>query len=138
MVGQTNCDVCVIGAGAAGLSVAAGTARFGLRTVLIERARMGGECLNTGCVPSKALLSAAKAAHQRETFRPPGSLELTSGPIDFAGVKDGVQAVIDAIAPHDSDERFEAMGVPSSRIRRSLWTRAPLRPDSGASLQDGS
>ena len=111
MAGHSTCDVCVIGAGAAGLSVAAGTARLGLRTVLIERARMGGECLNTGCVPSKALLSAAKAAHQRETLRSPGRSELTSSAIDFAGVKDGVQAVIDAIAPHDSAERFEALGV---------------------------
>ena len=54
-------DVCVIGAGSAGLSVAAGTSRLGLKTVLIERGKMGGECLNSGCVPSKALLAAGKA-----------------------------------------------------------------------------
>ena len=56
-------DICVIGGGAAGLSVAAATAVFGVSTVLIERRRMGGECLNTGCIPSKALLAAAKRAH---------------------------------------------------------------------------
>lgn len=57
-------DLCVIGAGSAGLTVASGAARMGARTVLIEAGHMGGECLNTGCVPSKALLAAAKAAHR--------------------------------------------------------------------------
>lgn len=56
-------DICVIGAGSAGLSVAAGAAAFGVPVVLIERGQMGGECLNTGCVPSKALIAAAKHAH---------------------------------------------------------------------------
>src|SRR5215510_4729724 len=55
-------DLCVIGAGSAGLSVAAGAAQMGARTVLIERGLMGGDCLNFGCVPSKSLLAAAKAA----------------------------------------------------------------------------
>ena len=55
-------DICVIGAGSGGLSVAAAAAAFGVPTVLIERARMGGDCLNTGCVPSKALLAAARHA----------------------------------------------------------------------------
>lgn len=65
-------DVCVIGAGAAGLSVAAGTSQLGLKTVLIERGAMGGECLNSGCVPSKALLAAGKAAHHRDVIDIPG------------------------------------------------------------------
>ena len=55
-------DLCIIGAGAAGLSVAAAAAAFGVRTVLIEKGEMGGECLHTGCVPSKALIAAARAA----------------------------------------------------------------------------
>jgi len=55
-------DICVIGAGSAGLSVAAAAAAFGVSCVLIERDTMGGECLNTGCVPSKALLAAARRA----------------------------------------------------------------------------
>ena len=60
-------DICVIGGGSGGLSVAAAAAAFGVPVVLIERDKMGGDCLNTGCVPSKALLAAAKRA---ETMRP--------------------------------------------------------------------
>src|SRR5579859_5775633 len=103
-------DVCVIGAGAAGLSVAAGTSQLGLKTVLIERGAMGGECLNTGCVPSKALLAAGKAAYHRDVRDIPG---VSGGPaqMDFAAVKDGLRAVIAAIAPLDSVERFEQLGV---------------------------
>ena len=60
-------DICVIGAGSGGLSVAAGAAAFGASVVLIERGAMGGDCLNVGCVPSKALLAAAhRAADMRE------------------------------------------------------------------------
>jgi pyruvate/2-oxoglutarate dehydrogenase complex dihydrolipoamide dehydrogenase (E3) component len=97
-------DVCVIGAGSAGLSVAAGTSQLGLKTVLIERGKMGGECLNAGCVPSKALLAAAKAAHR---------LQVTGSTpnLNFADVQDGVDDVISKIAPHDSVARFEGFGV---------------------------
>ena len=65
--GTLTPDICVIGAGAGGLSVAAAAAAFGVPVVLIEKGRMGGECLNTGCVPSKALIAAAKRAarHRR-------------------------------------------------------------------------
>ena len=58
-----SADICVIGAGSGGLSVAAGAAQLGARTVLFERGEMGGDCLNTGCVPSKALIASARAAH---------------------------------------------------------------------------
>lgn len=88
-------EVCVVGAGSAGLSVAAGTSQLGLRTVLIEQDKMGGECLNTGCVPSKALLAAGKV----------------TPPPDFAAAKDGVSEIIAAIAPKDSVDRFERLGV---------------------------
>ena len=74
-------DLCVIGAGAAGLSVTAGAAQLGIGVVLIEQDRMGGECLNTGCVPSKALLAAAKAA---EMIRNAKSFGIDAEPlIDF-------------------------------------------------------
>jgi pyruvate/2-oxoglutarate dehydrogenase complex dihydrolipoamide dehydrogenase (E3) component len=103
-------DLCVIGAGTAGLTTAAVAAQLGARTVLIERGRMGGECLNTGCVPSKALLAAAKAAHAIRASRRFG---ITAGEpaIDFAAVHRHVHGVIAAIAPHDSAERFEGLGV---------------------------
>ncbi len=100
----------VIGAGAAGLTAAGGCAMYGLKVALIERGRMGGECLNTGCVPSKALLAAAHRAHAVRTAARLGVM--TGEPrVDFAAVHAHVQAAIVRIAPHDSRERFEAMGV---------------------------
>ena len=102
-------DLCVIGAGAAGLSVTAGAAQLGIGVVLIEQDRMGGECLNTGCVPSKALLAAAKAA---QMIRDAKSFGIDAEPlIDFQRVHAHLRSVIDAIAPHDSVERFEQLGV---------------------------
>ena len=104
-------DLIVIGAGAAGLTAAGGAARLGLRVALIERDRMGGECLNSGCVPSKALLAAARRAH---LLRAGGAMGVTAAggvAVDYAGVRAHVQGAIDAIAPHDSPERFRAWGV---------------------------
>lgn len=103
-------DVIVIGAGAAGLTAAGGLARLGLKVALIERDAMGGECLNTGCVPSKALLAAANRA---QAVRQAGQLGIRSGEpqVDFAAVRAHVQAAIAMIAPHDSEERFAAWGV---------------------------
>ncbi|MGH7247022.1 MAG: dihydrolipoyl dehydrogenase family protein [Pseudomonadota bacterium] len=99
----------MIGAGSAGLSVAAGAAQLGVHVVLIERDRMGGECLNTGCVPSKSLLAAAKAA---QAVREAKYFGIDAEPkIDFSRVHARVRAVIDAIAPHDSAERLEGLGV---------------------------
>jgi pyruvate/2-oxoglutarate dehydrogenase complex dihydrolipoamide dehydrogenase (E3) component len=103
-------DMCVIGAGAAGLTAAAIAAQLGARTVLIERDKMGGECLNTGCVPSKALLAAAKAAHTVRNARRFG-VNGAAPTVDFASVHRHVHGVIDAIALHDSVERFEGFGV---------------------------
>ncbi|MEO6782543.1 MAG: FAD-dependent oxidoreductase [Bradyrhizobium sp.] len=102
-------DLCVIGAGSAGLSIAAGAAQLGVSVVLIERDRMGGECLNTGCVPSKALLAAAKSA---QAIRKANAFGIDATPaIDFKRVHAHIRTVIDAIAPHDSVERFEKLGV---------------------------
>ncbi|MBP9184440.1 MAG: FAD-dependent oxidoreductase [Fuscovulum sp.] len=101
-------DICVIGAGSGGLSVAAGAVQMGAQVVLIEAAEMGGDCLNTGCVPSKALIAAATAAQaQRKGF---AGVPGREPQVDFAAVKDHVRAVIDAIAPVDSQERFEGLG----------------------------
>lgn len=103
-------DLCIIGGGSGGLSVAAGAAQLGLSVVLIERNKMGGDCLNTGCVPSKALLAAAKRAQAHRLTNIPG-IDAHEPTIDFSRVKDHVQAAIDQIAPHDSVERFEGLGV---------------------------
>ncbi|WP_029009132.1 dihydrolipoyl dehydrogenase family protein [Azospirillum halopraeferens] len=105
-----RCDLCVIGAGAGGLSVAAAAARLGADTVLVERGAMGGDCLNTGCVPSKALLAAAAAARAVRTAGRFG-IGAPEPAIDAAAVYAYVQAAIAAIAPHDSRERFEGLGV---------------------------
>ena len=102
-------DICVIGAGSAGLSVAAGAAQLGAETVLIEAHKMGGDCLNYGCIPSKALLAAAHAAvpGQAERF----GIRIGEPVVDFRAVHDHVHGVIAAIAPHDSIERFRGLGV---------------------------
>lgn len=105
-----SCDLCVIGAGSGGLSVAAAAAQFGARVTLIERGEMGGDCLNYGCVPSKALLAAAKQAHLMRQAAPFG-IGPTEPTIDFKAVHDHVHQVIASIAPHDSQERFEGLGV---------------------------
>src|SRR6185369_6106924 len=107
---------CVIGAGTAGLVTAAGASQLGAPTVLIEAERMGGDCLNSGCVPSKALLAAAHAA---TAHRRAAAFGLTQAPpvVDFAKVQAHVQGVIEAIAPNDSEERFAGLGVQVIRAR---------------------
>jgi pyruvate/2-oxoglutarate dehydrogenase complex dihydrolipoamide dehydrogenase (E3) component len=103
-------DLCVIGAGSGGLAVAAGAVQMGASVVLLERGEMGGDCLNYGCVPSKSLLAAAKLA---DMGRHGGALGVFYEPprIDFAAMADSVERVIAAIAPNDSQERFERLGV---------------------------
>ncbi|TCO78844.1 pyruvate/2-oxoglutarate dehydrogenase complex dihydrolipoamide dehydrogenase (E3) component [Plasticicumulans lactativorans] len=109
MTHTVDADLCVIGAGSGGLSVAAGAAQLGARTVLIERALMGGDCLNHGCVPSKSLLAAAAAA-QAVRDAPRFGVDAGAPHVDFARVRAHVDGVIAAIAPHDSEERFTALG----------------------------
>lgn len=103
-------DICVIGAGSGGLSVAAGAAQMGASVVLVEKHKMGGDCLNTGCVPSKALIAAAHVAHTPRHGAPFG-VNGAMPSVNFAKVHDHVHGVIGAIAPHDSVERFEGLGV---------------------------
>lgn len=111
-------DICVIGAGSGGLSVAAGSVQMGARVVLVEGAEMGGDCLNTGCVPSKALIASAHvaAAMRGASAFGIGAVEPV---VDFGAVKDRVADVIARIAPHDSVERFEGLGC---RVLRG-WAR---------------
>ena len=103
-------DLCVIGAGSGGLSVAAAAAQFGVPVVLIEKGRMGGDCLNYGCVPSKALLAAGKRADAVRTASTFG-IDVIEAQIDHRGVHDHVHGVIAAIAPNDSIERMTGLGV---------------------------
>jgi pyruvate/2-oxoglutarate dehydrogenase complex dihydrolipoamide dehydrogenase (E3) component len=103
-------DICIIGAGPGGLSVAAAAAAFGRKVVLIERHKMGGDCLNYGCIPSKALLAAGKRAHAMRTSAPFGVAGIDPE-IDPRKVHDHVHGVIAAIAPNDSVERFTGLGV---------------------------
>lgn len=109
-------DICVIGAGSAGLSFAAGAAQLGRKVVLVEKGEMGGDCLNYGCVPSKALIAAASHA---AAIRDAKNFGVSAGEpvVDFAAVMAHVHSVIAAIAPHDSVERFEGFGVSVIRAR---------------------
>ncbi|MGB1175937.1 MAG: dihydrolipoyl dehydrogenase family protein [Candidatus Puniceispirillaceae bacterium] len=125
---QINADICIIGAGSGGLSVAAGAAQMGARVVLFEAEKMGGDCLNSGCVPSKALLAAAKAAHQAAGNPAMG---VTGAPptIDFAAVKAHVADIIASIAPHDSVERFAGLGVTVIEERARFVAKRRVRSD---------
>ncbi|MFN4309191.1 MAG: dihydrolipoyl dehydrogenase family protein [Ferrovibrio sp.] len=110
MAERIDCDIAVIGAGSGGLSVAAGAALMGARTVLIERGRMGGDCLNYGCIPSKALIAAARHAVSWRHASGMG-IRYNEPEIDFAAVMRHVKNTIAAVAPHDSAERFAALGA---------------------------
>lgn len=93
MAERIKTDVCIIGAGSGGLSVAAGAVQMGASVVLLEGHKMGGDCLNYGCVPSKALLHAGKTA------------------MSWDAAHEHVRQTIATIEPHDSVERFEGLGV---------------------------
>lgn len=129
MTGRIDTDICVIGAGSGGLTVAAGAVQMGADTVLIERDRMGGDCLNTGCVPSKALIAAAAAA---QAVRGAGRFGVNGHEpeIDPAAVHDHVERVIAGIRPNDSEERFRGLGV--QVIRDSARFVGPDRVRAGA------
>ncbi|MBN7798249.1 FAD-dependent oxidoreductase [Parahaliea mediterranea] len=103
-------NLVVIGAGSAGLVTALIAATVKARVTLIERERMGGDCLNTGCVPSKALIRSARAARE---LRRATEFGLAAVPVrvDFATVMARVRGVIRRIEPHDSVERFTGLGV---------------------------
>ena len=110
MTASIKTDLLVIGAGSGGLSVAAGAVQMGARVVLLEGHRMGGDCLNFGCVPSKALLAAASHAHASRAGTRFG-VTTTAPQIDYAAAQAHVAATIAHIAPVDSQERFEGLGV---------------------------
>ena len=92
------------------MSFAAGAAQMGASVVLVERGKMGGDCLNTGCVPSKALIRSAKLLNQISRSAHYG-IATASATFDFAEVMARIKNVIKTIEPHDSAERYEALGV---------------------------
>jgi pyruvate/2-oxoglutarate dehydrogenase complex dihydrolipoamide dehydrogenase (E3) component len=103
-------DLLIIGAGSGGLSVAAGASQMGADVVLLEGHKMGGDCLNFGCVPSKALIATGKAAYGQQHSAQFGVTN-AGGEVDYAAAKDHVADLIAQIAPVDSQERFEGFGV---------------------------
>ncbi|MDG1077738.1 MAG: FAD-dependent oxidoreductase [Planktotalea sp.] len=103
-------DILVIGAGSGGLSVAAGAVQMGASVVLLEGHKMGGDCLNLGCVPSKALIASGKAAYGQAHAAAYGVADVVPQ-VDYAAAKDHVASVIAQIEPVDSQERFEGLGV---------------------------
>ena len=103
-------DLLVIGAGSGGLSVAAGAVQMGADVTLLEGHKMGGDCLNFGCVPSKALIASGKAAWGQAHAAKYGVADVTPK-VDYAAAKDHVADVIAEIEPNDSVERFAGLGV---------------------------
>ncbi len=103
-------DILVIGAGSGGLSTAAGAVQMGAKVILLEGHKMGGDCLNFGCVPSKALLASGKVAHGQAQAAKFGVANVAPA-VDYASAKDHVRDVIATIKPVDSQERFEGLGV---------------------------
>lgn len=107
---QFDDNLVVIGAGSAGLVTSYIAAAVKARVSLVEKHQMGGDCLNTGCVPSKALIRSAKIAHYLQRSGEFG-LDNVSAKVNFRHVMERVQAVIDKVAPHDSVERYSGLGV---------------------------
>jgi len=105
-----DCNLVVIGAGAGGLVSAYIAAAVKARVTLIEKHKMGGDCLNTGCVPSKALIRSARFAHEVRESTGLG-FEYAEAKVDFAAVMKRIQQVIKTVEPHDSVERYQRLGV---------------------------
>ena len=119
-------DILVIGAGSGGLSVAAGASQMGADVILLEGHKMGGDCLNFGCVPSKALIASGKAAYGQAHSAVFGVAD-SAPQVDYAAAKDHVRDVIAQIEPMDSQERFEGFGVKVIREYGSFVSPTQVR-----------
>lgn len=125
---EKSFDIVIIGAGSAGLSIAAGMSQLGLKTALIEPYKMGGDCLNTGCIPSKALLHMASLTSQkREILKDNNS---SGFELSYKEVHDYVHSIIAKIEPHDSQDRFEDLGVFVIREEASFENKNTLLTES--------
>ena len=105
-------DIGVLGGGATGLTIAAGAAQLGAKTLLIEKEdRLGGDCLHYGCVPSKTLIKTAHVYPQMKNAKEYGLPEIGLPPVDFKMVAKRIQSVINTIQKHDSPERICKLGA---------------------------
>ncbi len=134
MISDTKFDLIVIGAGSGGLTMAAVAAQLGYKVALLEGNKMGGDCLNYGCVPSKALLAAAKAAHHSRTSANFG-VKTGSVKVDMEAVHKHVHSVIAKIEPHDSQQRFEKLGVTVIREYGFFIDKKTIGTESGLQLK---
>lgn len=114
-------NMVVIGAGSAGLVTSYIAATVKSKVLLVEKNKMGGDCLNTGCVPSKALIKSAKVVHQSTVLEKYG-LKGEAAKVDFATVMERVQNVISKIKPHDSVERYQGLGVECAQASAEILT----------------
>jgi pyruvate/2-oxoglutarate dehydrogenase complex dihydrolipoamide dehydrogenase (E3) component len=121
-------DLLVVGGGAAGLSAASVAARTGSRVTLVERDRLGGDCLYTGCIPSKTLLRAAALAHAQRRAGAYG-IAAHEPVVDFTTLREHLQQVIRRIEPEDSEERYQSLGVTVVRGEARVEPDLSLRVD---------
>lgn len=130
---QFDRNLIVIGAGSAGLVASLIAATVKAEVTLIEKNEMGGDCLNTGCVPSKALIRSAKLMHEIRYSRRYG-IRSASANFHFQDVMDRVKAVVATIAPHDSVERYESLGVDCIQAGARLVDPWTVETDDGQRL----
>lgn len=116
-------DVIIVGGGAAGLVATVGCSRLGMKTALIERKALGGDCLYHGCVPSKALLRSATVYQEARHSADYGLPEAQLGPVDMRAVNERVRRVVERVAEHDSPERFRELGA--ELFFGESWFRSP-------------
>ncbi|MCF6155102.1 MAG: FAD-binding protein [Candidatus Brocadia sp.] len=118
-------DLAVIGGGAGGLNVASGVAQLGARVALIEKKKLGGDCLHYGCVPTKTLVHSAKIASLMKRSREFG-LNDTNISIDFKNIMNHMRDVISKVGVRDDSKRLEDMGVQVFWGTENLLTLIPL------------
>ena len=118
-------DVIVLGAGTAGLVTASGCARLGRKVALIEREKLGGDCLWTGCVPTKALVATARLVHQMQHAEAYGLEPMTAG-VTPKSVMDSMRAQRHAIEHHDDPEKFRALGIEVIFGKATLASRSEV------------
>ena len=127
MIKNFKADICIIGGGAGGLTVAAAASQMGANTILIEKNRTGGDCLYYGCVPSKALLASGSRARSVKGANKFGIAVASSRVVD-AVVYDHLKDTIRAIEPNDSEERFEGLGVKILKGAPKFFSEKDLNP----------